>query len=305
MDPIYFDQHYRRTPELWQDMVLNLCRGKGLPSGDFQPFLAGSNLIAAVGGSHVIKIFPQWLRHQWESDTLILRHLEGRLRVPTPRCLDAGDLDKDWKYIVMDKLPGEMLEDYWPAMTKANKAGVMNAIGRLMAEVKELPVDGLEGLQPEWSGFIKAQLEHYQMRHQKHGMPAWFMNQVEDYVNHRLHLLPKSFRPILLTGEYTPFNLLAEQQDGEVRISGMIDFGDAMVGYADYDLLGPSLFLGEGSRDLIAQLFEGYGTKVPRPLLMLLQILHRYSDFKAQLRIPDWEVQEQSIEELEELIWPI
>jgi aminoglycoside phosphotransferase (APT) family kinase protein len=46
----------------------------------------------------------------------------------------------------------------------------------------------------------------------------------------------------MLTGEFTPFNLLAEG----AQLSGMIDFGDGLVGPREYDWLGPLCFFVEG-----------------------------------------------------------
>ena len=91
----------------------------------------------------------------------------------------------------------------------------------------------------------------------------------------------------------------------------MIDFGDAMIGLPEYDFLGPSAFLGEGDPDLMSALLNGYGyssaeekNSLQRKLL-LLQILHRYSDFRSQVRISGWEDRVQSFEELAKIIWPL
>jgi hygromycin-B 7''-O-kinase len=89
----------------------------------------------------------------------------------------------------------------------------------------------------------------------------------------------------------------------------MIDFADSMIGPPEYDLLGPMLFLAAGDRTLIDAILKGYGWPTGslspelRRYLMSLQLLHRYSDFSEQLRIP-WMDRVSSLEELEELIWP-
>lgn len=118
-----------------------------------------------------------------------------------------------------------------------------------------------------------------------------------------------SFR-VLLTGEYTPFNLLVERDAGGWRLSGMIDFGDAMIGPRDYDFLGPSMFSCGGDPLLIAALFRGYfGKEQPmahetRMRLMALAVLHRYAHFEVQLRIPHWRERADSFKALAELVWP-
>ena len=51
--------------------------------------------------------------------------------------------------------------------------------------------------------------------------------------------------PVILTGEYIPENFLS-CDDGDWRLSGLIDFGDVMTGRGEYDLLGPSVFMAAG-----------------------------------------------------------
>jgi hygromycin-B 7''-O-kinase len=142
-------------------------------------------------------------------------------------------------------------------------------------------------------------------------MPAWFLDQVDAFVQNNRHRLPAAFKPVILTGEYTPFNLLVPHAPRVSRISGMIDFGDAMIGYHEYDLLGPLLFSCEGRADYVEALLNGYGfpqatqNRELRRRLFLLQILHRYSDFEGQMRVPAWSERARSLEDLEELIWPM
>jgi hygromycin-B 7''-O-kinase len=123
-------------------------------------------------------------------------------------------------------------------------------------------------------------------------------------------IIPSDFKAVILTGEYTPFNLMTDRRTDHA-LTGMIDFGDTMIGYHEYDLLGPSVFLCEGNPVLVQSLLHGYGylkndiNPSLRRRLMTLQILHRYSNFNSQLRIPDWQHKVHSILQLEQLIWPI
>ena len=139
-------------------------------------------------------------------------------------------------------------------------------------------------------------------------MPQWFMDGADDFVQKNMHLLPLQPELVLLTGEYTPFNLMV---NGEGNITGMIDFGDSMTGFNEYDFLGPIMFLAGGDKRLISALLNGYGypkdeqNENLQKRLMLLQILHRYSDFDAQLRIKEWRTKSSSIEELMKLAFPM
>lgn len=313
IDPGVFDRSYRLQPELWREPFLALWRDEGPDpalAAAFEPFSDGTNLIAALGPQWIMKVFPPELRHQWVSEWRVMQHLDGQLALPIPRFFKAGER-AGWTYIIMSRLQGVTLEKVWPRLPDADKALVLTDIGRIMARVHTVPVGDLHDLPPLWSEFFPAQIRGCRARHERLGMPRWFLDQVDAFVQNNLSLLPDSFSSVILTGEYTPFNLLVSDSARVDRISGMIDFGDAMIGYREYDLLGPLLFSCEGRADLVAALLHGYGytkdqqNRDLRRRLFLLQILHRYSDFKAQLKVPGWLDRVRSLEELEHVVWPL
>jgi hygromycin-B 7''-O-kinase len=309
LDPADFDERYRLDVDPWREAVREVCEAHGIAFQEPAPFADGSNLIAAVGQRVVVKIFPPFHRHQWESEHRVLAHLGGRVRVPIPELVASGVRDDGWTYVILGKLPGTTLERIWPACSLQEKADLLAHIGAMIAEVHSVPVGELAGLEPAWSGFLAKQAARCRARHERLGMPRWFVEGVETFVEEAMPLLPSTFAPVILTGEYTPFNLLVEQGEGRWGFSGMIDFGDSMVGFREYDLLGPCVFLAQGVPDLLRSLLRGHGysdselDESLRRRLMLLQVLHRYSNFRFQVRIDGWESRATSFEALEELMF--
>jgi hygromycin-B 7''-O-kinase len=313
IDAQEFDRSYRLKPELWREPFLALWQQHGPDPGlasTFQPFSDGTNLIAALGPDWIMKVFPPELHHQWVCEWRVMQHLDGRLALPIPRFYKAGE-EKGWTFIIMSRLPGVTLEKVWPRLADADKTSVLHDIGRIMARVHTVPPGDLSDLPPSWKDFLPAQMQGCRDRHERLGMPSWFVETVDAFVQAHRELIPMDFQPVILTGEYTPFNLLVADANHVTDISGMIDFGDAMIGYHEYDLLGPLLFSCEGRAEFVAALLNGYGYRPEqqnrelRRRLFLLQILHRYSDFKAQMRVPGWERRARNLEDLEELIWPL
>ena len=311
LDPVYFDEIYRLRPELWRDAIRQVCLAHQISAEAMTEFSDGSNLVAAVGRQTIVKIFPPFHRHQWESERRVLRHLGRRIAVPIPLLIAEGEREDYWTYLILSRLPGVTLEVVWPECSRVEKASLLHKIGSMMADVHSVPFDELITLDPEWKAFLAQQVNRAAARHERLGMPKWFHGALDTFVQENLGRLPGDARPVVLTGEYTPFNLLVEGPVGALRFSGMIDFGDAMVGLREYDFLGPIMFLAAGDASLVQSLLQGYGYthgqigSQLRRKLMLLQILHRYSNFSAQLKIPDWQKKVNSIEELEELIWPL
>ncbi len=311
IDPTVFDEEFRLQPARWQAAIIETCARHAIPADRVRPFSDGSNLIAAVDDRCVVKIFPPFHRHQWESEYRVLGALNGLLTFPIPELIAAGERTDGWFYVALSLVPGVSLEDVWTTLKLSEKSVLLEQIGNMMAEVHAVPVPSqLESLQPRWADFLAGQIRGVKERHRKHDMPAWFMDGLEDFVQQALPLLPFAPESVILTGEYTPFNLLVMNTSGVWRISGMIDFGDAMIGYREYDLLGPGLFLCEGKRELLRCLFRGYGYSDEqidldlRRRLMLLAVLHRYSNFPVQVRIPGWRERATGMDELEQLIWP-
>jgi hygromycin-B 7''-O-kinase len=124
-------------------------------------------------------------------------------------------------------------------------------------------------------------------------------------------LIPMRATPVILTGEYIPENFLMSREGEDWRLSGLIDFGDVLAGWGEYDLLGPSAFMTAGMPRRVGSLFRGFGyapkdvTPILRRRLMALLLLHRVSDPIRHICIPGWQEKAGDLSELAELLWPV
>jgi hygromycin-B 7''-O-kinase len=188
----------------------------------------------------------------------------------------------------------------WPTLSEAQRCDLLRSLGALAAEVHALPVGDVSTLAPRWDVFIARQREHCLGRQQRTGLPAHLLGQLQAFV---AGPLPQG-EAVLLTGEYTPMNLLAAGG----RLAGMFDFGDGLVGPRAYDWLGPLCFLAAGHAARRSAFIEGCGaggqwSGALRLALLRLLLLHRYSNLPAQIACPGWQ-RAANFEELAALIWP-
>lgn len=310
IDPNYFDAVYRLDSSEWIFAVEELCQEHKIPITAYSFFNAGSNLLAGVNDEVIVKIFPPFHRHQWVSEYKALSFFHNKLPVAIPDVLGYGEREDQWTYVILSRLQGDTLEEHWPGFDFETKLKLMKHMGAIMKAAHAVPVHQTISIEPDWKQFMMKQFHNCYNRHLSFEMPEWFMEELKEYVQNRFDLIPKVFTPVLLTGEYTPFNCLVQYVNEEWSFSGMIDFGDAMIGFHEYDLLGPILFLAGGDGALIKALLESYGydyaNEYPqlRQRLMLLTILHRYSNFDFQLRIENWKAKATSFKDLENLIFP-
>ena len=258
---------------------------------------AGTVLVALLGRTLALKLYPPFLRDHFAFECAMLERVGGRLQVPTPLLLKAGERD-GWPWLLMSQLAGEPLTAVWPGLTEAQKCALLSELGALAAEVHALPVGDMARHAPRWSDFLAAQRARCAARQQRTGLPPHLLDQLGDFLQGQI---PQG-QDVILTGEYTPMNLLAQHG----RLCGMFDFGDGLVGPREYDWLGPMCFLAAGSASRCRAFFGGYGATLnaaQRLALLRLLLLHRYSNLPLQIAVPGWQ-QAASFEELAAVIWP-
>lgn len=285
-------------PAAWRAAVVALAAELGTPESDVRQESEGTVLVARLGRERVLKVYPPFLRDHFEFEAAMLERLHGRLTVPTPQLLARGER-QGWPWLLMTQMRGEPLTATWPAMSEDERCGVLREIGALANEVHALPVGPVAALAPPWGEFIDRQRERCLERHRRHGLPAHLLAQLPAFIAGPLPEGP----PVLLTGEYTPFNLFTAGS----RLSAMFDFGDGLVGPRQYDWLGPQCFLVAGEPRRHAAFMQGLGIEVTEALrmaLMRLLLLHRYSHLKAQVKMPGWQ-DLRSFEELAARLWPL
>jgi hygromycin-B 7''-O-kinase len=290
--------------------ALDIARSHGLPHADPHLFSTGTNLVVALDDGLILKLFPPLLRSQFVSEGLSLSLLHGRLGVPIPEIVLEGERDQ-WPYLVITRLSGILGKQAWPALPEDQKERVLAQIGATIAEVQRVPVGELSRIEPRWDQFMSQQIRGCRARHERLGLPQKYLDGLDDILRDAATLIPLNAPAVILTGEFIPENFLLSRESAGWRLSGLIDFGDAMTGWGEYDLLGPSAFMTAGLPRRVRSLFSGFGYSqadidpILKRRLMALLLLHRFSDPVRHICIEDWQQKADDLFELQELLWPL
>ncbi len=252
-----FEDYEGLKQHIEEDLARAIILKHQLPEASLRLFSDGTNIVFSYG-EKVIKIFPPFHQSQFESERLVLKHLDRNLSIKTPTLEHEGELFA-WPYLIMSKLEGTNLETLWETMPHNNKIVILRELGKLIREVHALPTDGLEAIDCHWPQFLEKQKANCVEQHQTKGLPTALLQQLPAYLDASREILPEFKKPVILTGEYTPMNFLVNQVNGVWHISGLIDFGDAMLGLPQYDLLGPGAFLIQGDKQLLREFLTAYG----------------------------------------------
>jgi hygromycin-B 7''-O-kinase len=208
------------------------------------------------------------------------------------------------------RLQGVLGADAWAALPVQDKARVLGEIGETIADVQRVPPGALLAIEPRWDAFMRGQIEGCRARHARLSLATKFLDGLDDLLRDACELIPMDAPPVILTGEWIPENFLLGCRGGEWQLAGLIDFGDVMTGWGEYDLLGPSAFMSAGRPGRVRNLFEGFGHTLAeidftvKRRLMALMLLHRASDLEAHVCIEGWQQKADDLYQLQELIWP-
>lgn len=114
--------------------VLTLCRRLGQGGADIRRFPGGSLPVYAVGDRLVLKLYPPIRREHWQVEDRVLRTIDDRLPVPTPRIEEAGEFG-EWRYVLMTRLFGEPLTAVWPRTGERDRDRLVAVEGRVPASL--------------------------------------------------------------------------------------------------------------------------------------------------------------------------
>lgn len=270
--------------------VERLCQRLGVDVPGLTRFAAGSRPVYA-SGDLVLKLFPPVDLAGCRVEAGVLTAVQGKLPVPAPRVLAAGEHD-GWGYVLMSRLPGVALDTVRDRISAGDRDVLGRQLGEAVAVLHQLPPPEIPGWWPaDWPAFVARQRAGCVSAQRSLGLPELWATQLDAFLDEvALPLRP----PVLLHTEVMSQHLLVAQTAGRWRLSGLIDFEPAMRGDREYEFAAVGVFVAEGDARFLTRTLTayGYGREELGPelrrRLLAGSILHRYSNLAAWLRrLPD------------------
>jgi hygromycin-B 7''-O-kinase len=296
--------------DLWRPAVDEVRARHGFGQVSCERGPDGTHLVYFLGASHVLKLFVPLFARDHTAERLVASHVEGRLGVSTPKIVSDGEVG-GWSYLIMTRVAGSPLERAWAGVDTAGREQVLAGIGGMIARLRSLPVAGLDELTVDWSSFVESRAEGAARVQLDRGLPKRLAEQIPAYIEAARPFIATGFRPALLLADITGEHVLLHERGGSWEIAGCVDFGDAMVGDPDYEIVAPGTGIAAGDGALLRALLlaAGYREEVLgetlRRRLMAYTLMHLYAGVEDLRRtVPDAAAAE-SIEELARVLWPL
>ncbi len=264
----------------WLPAMRHICNIHGLDPATLQRQELGTHVVFKAS-QVILKLFcPLW-PDDYPAEKAVLEAIKG---IPAPEITASGGVE-GWPYLVMTAVPGKPLLIVWDQLGKDQQRSIVVQLGQMMRTLHRLPA--LPQLANDWDAFLGERLANWREHHQPPAhWSGWLEQQLEGFNE-------PPFEPVLLNGDITADHLLLSEEDGRWVISGLIDFGDAMMGYPYYDFIAPLTFITVGRPQLSRLLLENYGLDVtPERTRRLTSycFLHRFahlSDYLARYQVAD------------------
>ena len=242
----------------WMQVLEHLQQTFDLPPGTWEKIPLGANALFGLGDEVIVKLVPPNWRRQGDKEILVAPLLDGKLSVQTPSLIASGEIDH-WVFVIFSRLQGTLLADIWPSLDLEQKQSIMVQTGQLLRELRHVQFDADIAIRVDWPAYIQELIAACMARHQRRKMPKGLLAQVMPYLE-AAGDFASAGDPRFIHMDIHPWNLMAKQEQDVWKLSGLLDFGDAIVGNSDrLEILTPMIFMAQGNALLLKSLLHAYG----------------------------------------------
>ncbi len=279
----------RGDPTPWLPAMEEIARRHGLESDGLYAERTGTNIVFRAHDGPWIKLFaPLWLE-DYTRERTGLAAVRGVAGVAAPQLLHEGEVES-WPYMVLSHLSGVAIGNVWPHLPERERVDVARQVGGLLARLHEVDISSSGPIHGDWDAWTAEARTLCVARQGERELPPGWKGQLQAWVAELPAMIDPSDRAVFLHADVTDDHIFLEKQDGRWRVTGLIDFGDAMVGDRLYEFAAPLVFLCQRRPREQRALLEGYGYDVAAldPLVLDRMaawcLLHRYGRIEWFLR---------------------
>ena len=229
----------------------------GLP-GPLTRHMEGSSLVFRTADDRWLKLTPPFVAATAAAELEVARAVAGRLPVPVPTILQAGEIG-DWRYIISAHVPGVQLQHVITEFTEPDFAALAVDLGRFMAAFHRIQVVDFDRNFEPWDRYLERGIRDAVQIHQSRGNSAEWAERIAALLARERNELIRLGPPVLVHGDLTPEHVMLQRASGRWRLSGVLDLADAMHAPAELDAAVPMLDIFRRRADLQRRLLHEAG----------------------------------------------
>ncbi|MDQ3822088.1 MAG: aminoglycoside phosphotransferase family protein [Actinomycetota bacterium] len=260
------------NPETARLIVRELDRRLRVES--VEPLAGGENsavyeIRCAGGPSLVLKVYSDLLHWKLEKEVFAYGLVRTRVDLPVPEILGADETKRlvPRNYVVMTKLDGVLWADLLGELDEREHLRLTRELGSLLRKLHEIELDAFgyvttRVFEPHRTNleYMRTQFEKKLARFGERGGDAALRRALERHVAEREELLAGCLCAVFCHDDCHEANVLVAQDgDDAWRITGIVDFENAVAGDPLLDLAKTHAYSRRRSDRTLAALVDGYG----------------------------------------------
>lgn len=246
-----------------------------------------------------------------------------RKKLPIPEFYHVGEY-AGFTFSIIEYLPGQTLRDlllneqlpdispYAPAKLRRDKSDIMFKVGRTLGEIAKIkfPSSGFfnKNLDVETEitseGFVDFCFECLENNKVKATLPQQQREQIKDIFRVYKNLLPNEAESNLVHADFDPANILVTEVNGQLEVSGILDWEFSFAGSTMCDVAGMLRYahqMPNDYQDSFLKGLRGSGYELPSSWQMTVNLLNIVSLLDCLVR-SDSENRPNQIKDIQELI---
>jgi len=284
----YWDEIYWQPLSYWQDSLDRIAHQRFHESIQWERASLGRNIVF-LSESWVIKLCPPGWKEDLPREMAALNFVAGQLPVRTPEVIHNGILD-EWGYIIQRRLAGRNLHEIWKTLEPGQRKRIAFQHGEILSTLQALIIPdhpGRDALSFDWDAMLAEQNKECVIEMRNGGVNPILLGQVEDYISTHAGSIQNTPHEVLLHGDLTHLNFLANPVGENIQVTALIDWGDAKIGPPGHEFISPGVHMYLGDHDALACFYQGCGDALKTARnpaeLMVRSMLYYARDFASIL----------------------
>ena len=236
----------------WLALAADACSDAGIAWQTIEPLTTmaqrfeGSaefrnNTVLRIDNRLILKLYGPTQRRAYHIERAVLGTLAEHDYFPAPRLVAAAHRPGALPYLFMTALQGDAPARFWSGYTVDERLELATQIGSLTRNLHHLPVDALARVEEEQGD---AELEITRQQAQRIAeidastrLTSYQREQLIRFVTFTGHTFFDE-PPVLTHADLSHAHIFVARSDSAPQVTGFIDWGEAMIGPAAWDIAG-------------------------------------------------------------------
>lgn len=228
----------------WIELAIESCNHAKIPYQTIETIATWdqmycANAVYRLGGQRYLKIYSPSAERQFHIERCVLRALNDQTAIPAPRIVAEGERTHEPSYLVMTEIPGATAENVWDSLARTHQLALARDFGSLCAAIHRLPMEALATVEQKYGGRHKhiqgllnqrtaeiMSIETLSLQ-QRDDLLSFLHVEAQEHIDHQQNL----------THFDLAHNHIYLSQDVSTwHVTGIIDWGEAMIGPPEWDV---------------------------------------------------------------------